>query len=415
MSANLLSTLSIGRQVIPTYTSTRVVSTFNSSGTFVAPTGVYQVSAILVGGGGRGGNGTVYGAGGGGGGGAVIVVGPLPTVPTRSYTVTIGAGGAQGATDDGRGIATTLSGANNYIQAPGGGGGQYWSAATNTRKSLLDTIYGTTGSFAGGGGAATKNGYQFNTYLGDFGNGPAGSFQPRTGIDGFSRTYSPQAPYGYCGGPNNINSAGGGGGVTNPGGTPNSRFPGQYANSAWQQQGFGGPGVIYNFPSWTNLSPLTAGGGGGGGNTYLDRSAFLGYGWPISGTVVCGGHGGYVDGIASVWYPTNASAGAANTGGGGGGGGYNENYGYTGTRYSDGAAGGSGVAYIIADNIYTPPGRLSSQYTAIRFHGYARAGGWIASVQSTTEPAVMWYGQYMNGDIAALGLLGRPNQNSPIY
>ena len=60
--------------------------------TWTCPTGVYQVSALVVAGGGGG------GSAGGGGAGGVIYTNSYNVTPGTQYTVTVGAGGAAATT-----------------------------------------------------------------------------------------------------------------------------------------------------------------------------------------------------------------------------------------------------------------------------------------------------------------------------
>jgi len=125
-----------------------------SSGTFV-PTTSFNVEYLVVGGGGSGGGGI---GGGGGAGGYLAATGY--TVTAQSYTVTVGAGGAQQSGDNAAGVngADSVFGS---ITALGGGFG----------SGELD---GSTGDQNGGNGAS--------------GGGAAGS--NRLGGDGTSTTTS---------------------------------------------------------------------------------------------------------------------------------------------------------------------------------------------------------------------------------
>ena len=102
------------------------VARFTASGSWVAPAGVYSISALSVGGGGGGGasrsnsSTLVYTGGGGGGGGVVDAI--FPVVPGTTYTVTIGTGGA-GANTTAAGSNGTNTTFGSLFTAPGGQGG----------------------------------------------------------------------------------------------------------------------------------------------------------------------------------------------------------------------------------------------------------------------------------------------------
>jgi len=61
---------------------------------WTAPTGVTSVDYLVVAGGASGGSGDAHNYGGGGGGAGGILTGTHTVVPSTSYTVTVGAGGA---------------------------------------------------------------------------------------------------------------------------------------------------------------------------------------------------------------------------------------------------------------------------------------------------------------------------------
>jgi len=210
------------------------------------------------GGGGAGGLRSSWYASGGGAGGET----PL-TLSSGTYTITIGAGGAEVTTyqDPGNdGTATTISG-NATVNTVGGGGG----GSNNTNA-------GRNGG--SGGGAGAHPGAAYNG-----GSGTAGE-----GFDG-GRAGAVNQPY-----------TGAGGGGTGAVGEPNS------ASAA----GAGGNGLALGI---TGALVNYGGGGGGSGGT------------PTGG--LSGGAGGAGGGGAGGAYNSTGIAGTVNTGGGGGGSGDN--------------------------------------------------------------------------------------------
>jgi len=129
---------------------------FTSSGTWVAPAGVYSADFLVVGAG--GGAGGVYSASatyalgsGGGGGGAVKKV-TLPITPGASYTITVGAkgtGGTNAAGTNGGYSEVVLSG-STLIRSYGGRG----SNGIDTTPAVVGSAV-ASGSSYGGGTTAT--------------------------------------------------------------------------------------------------------------------------------------------------------------------------------------------------------------------------------------------------------------------
>ena len=91
----LLSNLLLGNNVAPKITYA-VSDTFNASGTWVAPNGIYAIDVECWGGGGGGGGSTrktAYGGGGGGGGGYAKTTN-FSVTPGQNYQVIVGSSGA---------------------------------------------------------------------------------------------------------------------------------------------------------------------------------------------------------------------------------------------------------------------------------------------------------------------------------
>jgi hypothetical protein len=138
-----------------------------SSGSWTVPTGIYEVTAILVGGGGSG----VTTFGQGGGGGEIFIAHNYPVFPADSISVTVGAGGVQagaptyanvgGYTSFGNlsangGGAYTTSGGGKGSNRGAGGGVTYDSTMTN---GGITSAGGRFISISGGGtGSVTPGG-----------------------------------------------------------------------------------------------------------------------------------------------------------------------------------------------------------------------------------------------------------------
>ena len=258
------------------------------TGTQWAPYGnlsASSVSYLIVGGGGSGGG----DLGGGGGAGGVLASTASVTSGT-SYTITVGAGGAQTGTTRGSntvGNSGTSSTAFSLTAVGGGGGGAY----ANTSGSISN---GQSGGSGGGG-----SGYD----------------APATGNGG-----SGTSGQGYAGGmaglPASSYNAGGGGGAGGVGANSVTGNTGGGAGGVGVSSSISGSAVFY--------------GGGGGGSSYGGSTGTAGG--------VGGNGGGGNGGFGST--ANNGTAGTVNRGGGGGGGAYNisvPQYGY---------AGGSGIVVV---------------------------------------------------------------------
>ena len=267
--------------------------------TWVVPTGVTSVSAIVVAGGGGGGN---NGAGGGGGGGAGGVITSVLTLTAGATTfVTVGSGG---------------TGAASNSSAYGANGG--------------NTIFSTLTALGGGGGAG---GYNTGSSGGSGGGGSAGGNGGQNGGGGTATQTSPSGGTGYgnTGGQGTSQSGvgyagGGGGGAGSAGG-----YSMNYNNGCG---GNGGTGITSTLLNLTQTGQLCSGnyyvggGGGGAGNNLTNSNG---------GTAGTGGGG-----IGGSGYGGTGGIGLSNTGGGGGG---------SWTSCAAGA-GGSGVIALIYNNPY---------------------------------------------------------------
>lgn len=244
---------------IPAATSR--IDELTSSGSWVCPSGVYAVEALLVGGGGGGGGVTTSAAtqvscGGGGGAGAVIRTN-LKVTPGTTYTITIGSGGSGG------------SGAN--LGAVGG------DTKIENGATLLAIAYGG----GGGGGVTGGTGAMTSSALIRATTGGRAAYNSTVGVQG----------------------GGGGGG---------NLIDGSYnlVTYAYQFQAFKGNNTGTNSAVTQGLPGLSGFGHGGNGGCYNDTAGI------VEATAINGGLGGFLTVSGTSENGTNATA---NTGGGGGG------------------------------------------------------------------------------------------------
>jgi hypothetical protein len=230
------------------YADGYTIHTFEDGGDFTVYSGG-EVEFLVVAGGGGGSN-TLYCGGGGAGG---MLTGTLD-LPSGTYTITVGEGGATGE----NGADGSDSEFHTQLANGGGGGATY-------------NVNGRDGGSGGGGGYATGNAGGGLGMLGGGGTAEQGNNGGRgNAVNG----------YGWGGG-------GGGAGAV-----------GKTANSTTGQVGAGGNGLQ---SSITGTSTYYAGGGGG----RVDSG-----GYDVPGGLGGGGDGNDNNG--------DGTAGAENTGGGGG-------------------------------------------------------------------------------------------------
>lgn len=200
--------------------------------TWVVPTGVLSIHAVVIGAGGAGlgSNGTPYGAAGAGG--SLRWQNNIPVTPGQSCTIRVGEGGnqQQGTASADSGESSFITCASGTLTADGGGG------ALNINSN--------------GGGVAGSGATTISYVAGDFGGGNGGN----------------------GGGGNNSGSGGGGGGGA--GGYTGDGGRGNTTNS--------GPGATAG-----------VGGGGGGGSPYdASGGGVMFYGEGSSGNLGNPGQGG---------------------------------------------------------------------------------------------------------------------------
>ncbi len=217
--------------------------TYNTSGTWVVPSGVTSVTFEIWGGGGGGGGASGNGSftngttGGGGGGGGYSVL-TLNVVAGNTYVYTVGASGAGGS---GGGSATAASGGATSIS---GFGITSFSAAGGTggHCSPTDNTNGASGTGGTGVGGSTNR-------LG--GNGSVGTVSATS--------------YGGGGGGAGGNGSNGSNGAAGTG-AANGGAGGSVGT--FTAGGNGGTGWIGSFTGGAGTAGAIPGGGGGGGGSW---------------------------------------------------------------------------------------------------------------------------------------------------
>ena len=230
------------------------IHTFTSSGTFTVTQGTANIEYLVIGGGGGGGTvSSVPGGGGGAGGYRCSVVGessggganaePVVNLGAGTYTITVGAGGTGGPSDN----TTGNQGSNSSISGPGisitsigggGGGGNQTTPTSGGSGGGGQESDGIGASGTSGQGYAGGNGSESGNYGGGGGGAgePGSTDGPGHGGDGVASTIT-------------------GGTITRAGGG------GSLAAGA----GGGGTGSLANNGAAISAGQANTGGGGGGG------------------------------------------------------------------------------------------------------------------------------------------------------
>lgn len=207
---------------------------FTSSGTFIVPSGVTQISAVCVGGGGgASGSPGVSDASGAGGGGGGLSYGTFTVTPYETLTITIGSGGAGGdaGTNNGNagGNSIIKRSTTDLLLGGGGAGGVYYPGgkATGGISDGTQRVGGGTGgtggasqSNNGGGGGGGGGGYSGNGGDGGTGNsgvGSAGSGGGGGGGGGQANVNTQNNGGGGVNVNNDEGTSGSGGGINSPG------------------------------------------------------------------------------------------------------------------------------------------------------------------------------------------------------
>ena len=212
---------------------------FTTSGTFVVPAGITQVSAVAVGGGGGGGNATDDDEPGAGGAGGGLSYGTFAVTAGESLTVTVGAGGNNGNTGGTGGTTSINRGGTTLISAGGGSGGS-----------------STDGGASGGGNGGSSGGTERDGGGTGGDGGSTSDSSTGAGGGGGAAGYSGNGGAGSNRGANNATAGAGGGGGGGGGGT------GSLAGG-----GGGGVGVLGEGSNGAAGTNGTGGGGGSGGAT----------------------------------------------------------------------------------------------------------------------------------------------------
>ena len=266
-TTNPTSSLSVnGSTVIGTeiLNMTGLSSTFTTVGsnTFIVPTGVTKISAVLIGGGGAGG-GSGSGAGGnGGGGGGLVYINDYPVSPGQTLTVVVGGagvavsglgGGGDGGNSSITGIAAAFGGkggsATDNAPVSLGGSGSVESNVVNSGISNGGSSGEGTNTTGGGGGGSAG-------YLGNGGSGGTSGAGGGSGSGGGAG--------GGSGGDGTVGGNGGGGtGILGQG-------------SSGESGGVGGSGgangATASSTTGSNGGNYGGGGGGADGNTGSSQS-----------------------------------------------------------------------------------------------------------------------------------------------
>ena len=211
---------------------------------------------VVAGGGGGGGN-----LGGGGGAGGLIYNSSLATLPSTTYTVTVGAGGSGGSSGvvgsignnsvfgSQTAIAGGFGGKSNTAAGPGGSGGGSGTTTAALGTSGQGNNGGTVNNFVAGGG------------------GGAGGEGSRTGGNGYAGANGGSGLQYSISGTSLFYSGGGGSGATTANGP-------SFGTIGTGGSGIGGNGGYYS-PSRTSSTSGAAnrGAGGGGGEDNSNGSS----------------------------------------------------------------------------------------------------------------------------------------------
>lgn len=253
---------------------------FTTSGTFTVPTGVTQVSAVVVGGGGGGaGSDGDRNEGNTGGGGGGLAYGTFTVTPGESLTVTVGAAGAAAPSggDGGAGGTTTIArGVTTLLSGGGGQGGLERSTAARAGGA-------SGGTERDGGGTGGSSGSATDDNSGSGGGGAAG----------------------YSGN-------GGAGGSNGGSGSAGSGGGGAGGNSATTGTADGGGGVGL-LGEGSNGAPSGGGGSGGAANSGFNGGNYGGGGGARDDDSEGGGGAGGAGAARIIWgtgrsYPSTNTA-----------------------------------------------------------------------------------------------------------
>jgi hypothetical protein len=248
-----------------TFGSGEAIFTNTAGASWVVPAGVTSISAVCIGGGGGGCQSTS--AGGGGSGGDLRYYNNLSVTPGETLTITVGTGGAKGATGTAGGFSRIARSGTTLLEAAGGGGGT--TAAPGAKNGTSTTIAGSVGGGDGGAGGTASGtvtcsgGGGAGGYSGAGGAGAAGT---NTGANAAANS----GAGGGGGGGGDTDTAGAGGGVNVFGiGLDGVGGAGTTANGHSATGGSYGDGGLDNGSTGTAsflMVPNFGGGGGGDDN-----------------------------------------------------------------------------------------------------------------------------------------------------
>lgn len=301
-------------------------SVYLASGSLTLPTtGQGKFDALLVSGGGGGGRaGTTVSHYQSGGGGCFAYYADVTCTAGTTLTITVGAGGAGGTTNNSDGAAGTASTISGIV-----GNGNTTSLSSGSGPT---GIYNVQGRGSGRFNSPSLFGFQWDSNLTSstnqnnlINNVFAGAYSVVTG--NMSRYDTSGAQIGQGGqygstGSGTYKYFGGQGGTTVP-------LAGSLLHATQGSSGANGSG---GGTGGTSLANTFFAGGGGGSNTYSN-----------TGYDGQGGGGGGGGGSSSASVAGAGGNGAANSGGGGGGGGRNTS---TASAVGNGGNGGSGFVVI---------------------------------------------------------------------
>ena len=254
-------------------------SEYTTPGTysFVAPSGVYTISAVVIGGGGRGRFSSS--GGGGGGGGGLRWINTLPVTPGETLTITVGNAGTGTQTAPTAGspsIITRALNGNILLQANGGSaaGAPYVGGDGGSGTELGSGPFGGIVGGGNGGGGGT------GAISVGAGGGGAGGYSGNGGNGGSALTETsgnPGAPGtgggGGGGGASGGADTGGGGGGTGVLGEGLSGLAGEAVGTTDGRGGGAGSSA-----SNATRAPLAPGGPYGGGGPGGDNQVIIGAG-----------------------------------------------------------------------------------------------------------------------------------------
>ena len=369
------------------------IHTFTTTGantfTITSPASVSVTYLVVAGGGGGG-----VGRGGGGGGGGVLA--GTTTLTAGTYTITVGAGGAN-AYNDNQGGDGGSSSIGTTVVTTGGGGGGGWS--TNAGRAGGSGGGASAGSTASGGTGVSGQGYAGSARLdGNTGGGGGGAGAAASGSGGaigISSMITGVTTY----------YAGGGGAGASSGGATGVAYGGTYevANGTYGGgNGANTQGTHHNYQD----AVANTGGGGGGQEGYGGNSGYGGSGIVIlsyqsistpvatGGTITTSGlykiHTFTTTGATTftLTSPGSITAQVLVVGGGGAGG----------SAYVGGGGGAGGAVYnatfTITSGSYTVTVGAGGARTTVGV-GYVGASGTNSSFSSITGTGGGGGGSYM--------------------